>query len=50
LYLRPADQLERACVELAKEWRTEKYLRQLEVLVAAALLPLLHFLEFFVPV
>jgi ATP-dependent HslUV protease, peptidase subunit HslV len=24
-------QLSRACVELAKEWRTEKYLRQLEV-------------------
>lgn len=31
-----AAQLQRACVELAKEWRTEKYLRQLEVLPFAA--------------
>lgn len=28
-----AGQLTRACVELAKEWRTEKYLRRLEVRV-----------------
>lgn len=32
--LRIADQLARACVALAKEWRTEKYLRKLEVRTA----------------
>lgn len=32
--LRIADQLARACVALAKEWRTEKYLRKLEVRAA----------------
>jgi ATP-dependent HslUV protease, peptidase subunit HslV len=26
-------QLARACVELAKDWRTEKYLRQLEAIM-----------------
>lgn len=30
------NQLERACVELAKEWRTEKYLRQLEAVMLVA--------------
>lgn len=29
-------QLTRACVELAKEWRTDKYLRRLEALMAVA--------------
>lgn len=29
------DQLQRACVELAKEWRTDKYLRKLEAMIAA---------------
>jgi ATP-dependent HslUV protease subunit HslV len=28
------DQLERACVELAKDWRTDRYLRRLEALLA----------------
>ncbi len=27
-------QLKRACVELAKDWRTDKYLRRLEALIA----------------
>lgn len=30
------DQLSRACVELAKEWRTDKYLRKLEAMLAVA--------------
>ena len=30
------DQLERACVELAKDWRTDRYLRKLEALLAVA--------------
>ncbi|MBR1734097.1 MAG: ATP-dependent protease subunit HslV [Alphaproteobacteria bacterium] len=29
------DQLQRACVELAKDWRTDKYLRKLEAMIAA---------------
>jgi ATP-dependent HslUV protease, peptidase subunit HslV len=29
-------QLERACVELAKDWRTDRYLRRLEALMAVA--------------
>ena len=29
-------QLARACVELAKDWRTDRYLRRLEALMAAA--------------
>ncbi|GHU18997.1 ATP-dependent protease subunit HslV [Alphaproteobacteria bacterium] len=29
-------QLQRACVELAKDWRTDKYLRKLEAMIAAA--------------
>ncbi len=29
-------QLSRACVELAKEWRTDKYLRRLEAMMAVA--------------
>src|SRR5688572_13819260 len=29
-------QLARACVELAKDWRTDKYLRRLEALMAVA--------------
>ncbi len=29
-------QLERACVELAKDWRTDKYLRQLEAMMLVA--------------
>jgi ATP-dependent HslUV protease subunit HslV len=29
-------QLARACVELAKEWRTDKYLRRLEAMMAVA--------------
>lgn len=29
-------QLKRACVELAKDWRTDKYLRKLEALMAVA--------------
>jgi ATP-dependent HslUV protease subunit HslV len=29
-------QLTRACVELAKEWRTDKYLRRLEAMMAVA--------------
>ena len=29
-------QLARACIELAKEWRTDKYLRKLEALMAVA--------------
>ena len=29
-------QLMRACVELAKSWRTEKYLRQLEAVLLVA--------------
>ncbi len=28
------DQLQRACVELAKDWRTDKYLRQLQAMMA----------------
>ena len=28
------NQLERACVELAKDWRTDRYLRRLEALLA----------------
>ncbi|MBC6405773.1 MAG: ATP-dependent protease subunit HslV [Rhodospirillales bacterium] len=30
------DQLTRACVELAKDWRTDRYLRRLEAMIAAA--------------
>ena len=30
------DQLSRACVELAKDWRTDKYLRRLEAMMAVA--------------
>ena len=30
------DQLERACVELAKDWRSDRYLRRLEALLAVA--------------
>ncbi len=30
------DQLSRACVELAKEWRTDRYLRRLEAMMAVA--------------
>ena len=30
------NQLERACVELAKDWRTDRYLRRLEALMAVA--------------
>ncbi len=30
------DQLERACVELAKDWRNDRYLRKLEALLAVA--------------
>lgn len=30
------EQLQRACVELAKDWRTDKYLRKLEAMIAAA--------------
>jgi ATP-dependent HslUV protease subunit HslV len=30
------DQLERACAELAKDWRTDRYLRRLEALLAVA--------------
>jgi ATP-dependent HslUV protease subunit HslV len=30
------EQLMRACVELAKDWRTDRYLRRLEALIAAA--------------
>ena len=30
------DQLTRACVELAKDWRTDRYLRRLEALMAVA--------------
>lgn len=29
-------QLQRACVEMAKEWRTDKYLRKLEAMMAVA--------------
>ena len=29
-------QLTRACVELAKDWRTDRYLRQLEAMLAVA--------------
>lgn len=31
-----SDQLTRACVELAKDWRTDKYLRQLEAMMIVA--------------
>jgi ATP-dependent HslUV protease subunit HslV len=31
-----AGQLERACVELAKDWRTDRYLRRLEAMMAVA--------------
>ena len=30
------DQLQRACVELAKDWRTDKYLRRLEAMMLVA--------------
>lgn len=30
------EQLKRACVELAKDWRTDKYLRKLEAMLAVA--------------
>ena len=30
------DQLSRACVELAKDWRTDRYLRRLEAMMAVA--------------
>ncbi|WP_019645070.1 ATP-dependent protease subunit HslV [Novispirillum itersonii] len=30
------DQLSRACVELAKDWRTDRYLRKLEAMMAVA--------------
>ncbi|CDG39918.1 ATP-dependent protease subunit HslV [Asaia bogorensis] len=30
------DQLERACVDLAKDWRTDRYLRRLEAMMAVA--------------
>ncbi|MEQ8370763.1 MAG: ATP-dependent protease subunit HslV [Alphaproteobacteria bacterium] len=30
------DQLQRACVELAKDWRTDRYLRRLEAVMAVA--------------
>ena len=30
------DQLMRACVELAKDWRTDRYLRRLEAMMAVA--------------
>ena len=30
------DQLTRACVEMAKDWRTDKYLRRLEAVMAVA--------------
>lgn len=30
------DQLERACVDLAKDWRSDRYLRRLEALMAVA--------------
>lgn len=30
------EQLQRSCVELAKEWRTDKYLRRLEAMIAVA--------------
>lgn len=30
------DQLQRACVELAKDWRTDRYLRKLEAMMAVA--------------
>ena len=30
------DQLQRACVELAKDWRTDRYLRRLEAMMAVA--------------
>ncbi|MEN8236400.1 MAG: ATP-dependent protease subunit HslV [Pseudomonadota bacterium] len=30
------EQLSRACVELAKEWRTDRYLRKLEAMMAVA--------------
>jgi ATP-dependent HslUV protease subunit HslV len=30
------NQLERACVELAKDWRTDRYLRRLEAMMAVA--------------
>ena len=33
---RPPGQLTRACVELAKDWRTDRYLRRLEALMAVA--------------
>ena len=31
-----SNQLERACVELAKDWRTDRYLRRLEAMMAVA--------------
>ncbi|TIW84527.1 MAG: HslU--HslV peptidase proteolytic subunit, partial [Mesorhizobium sp.] len=30
------DQLTRACVELAKDWRTDRYLRRLEAMMLVA--------------
>lgn len=33
---RHPNQLERACVELAKDWRTDRYLRRLEAMMAVA--------------
>lgn len=33
---RYSGQLERACVELAKDWRTDRYLRRLEAMMAVA--------------
>ena len=33
---RHSGQLTRACVELAKDWRTDRYLRRLEALMAVA--------------
>lgn len=33
---RHANQLARACVELAKDWRTDRYLRRLEAMMAVA--------------
>lgn len=32
----PRGSLERACVELAKDWRTDRYLRRLEAMLAVA--------------
>ena len=32
----PFDQLARACVDLAKDWRTDRYLRRLEAMLLVA--------------